>query len=186
MQISLRPRAECADGCGRECLPKISMYLEIMATSSGKAKGGYDCQFVDPPPKTYECSVCLLTLRDPHVTTCCGNYLCEPCFQRVRTDRGSCPLCNDTEFNAFLHKGVQREINALKVRCVHQDQGCEWVGDWGTSSNICSHPLEEEMGVATRRRNVGTSVGDASSDVCLRNMRITNVQCVLLNCSFTV
>ena len=100
-----------------------------MATPSGK--GGYDCQFVDPPPKTLECPVCLLTLRDPHVTTCCGNYLCEPCFQRVRADRGSCPLCNDTEFNAFLHKGVQREINALKVRCVHQDQGCKWVGELG-------------------------------------------------------
>ena len=100
-----------------------------MATPSGK--GGYDCEFVDPPSKTYECPVCLLTLRDPHTTTCCGNYLCEPCFLRVLADRGSCPLCNDTEFNAFLHKGVQREINALKVRCIHQDQGCEWVGELG-------------------------------------------------------
>ena len=100
-----------------------------MATPS--AKGGYDCQFVDPPSKTLECPVCLLTLRDPHVTTCCGNYLCEPCFLRVLADRGNCPLCNDAEFNAFLHKGVQREINALKVRCVHQDQGCEWVGELG-------------------------------------------------------
>ena len=100
-----------------------------MATPSGK--GGYDCQFVDPPSKMLECPVCLLTLRDPHVTTCCGNYLCEPCFLRVLADRGSCPLCNDAEFNAFLHKGVQREINALKVSCIHQDQGCEWVGELG-------------------------------------------------------
>ena len=100
-----------------------------MATPSGK--GGYDCEFVDPPSKTLECPVCLLTLRVPHTTTCCGNYLCEPCFLRVLADRGSCPLCNDTEFNAFLHKGVQREINALKVRCVHQDQGCQWVGELG-------------------------------------------------------
>ena len=100
-----------------------------MATPSGK--GGYDCEFVDSPSKTLECPVCLLTLRDPHVTTCCGNYLCEPCFLRVLADRGTCPLCNDAEFNAFLHKGVQREINALKVRCVHQDQGCQWVGELG-------------------------------------------------------
>ena len=100
-----------------------------MATPSGK--GGYDCDFVEPPSKTLECPVCLLTLRDPHTTTCCGNYLCEPCFLRVLADRGNCPLCNDAEFNAFLHKGVQREINALKVRCVHQDQGCEWVGELG-------------------------------------------------------
>ena len=107
----------------------ITQPTQKMATPSGK--GGYDCQFVDPPSKTLECPVCLLTLRDPHVTTCCGNYLCEPCFLRVLADRGSCPLCNDAEFNAFLHKGVQREINALKVRCVHQDQGCEWVGELG-------------------------------------------------------
>ena len=110
-------------------MPLMYAKSEIMATPSGK--GGYDCEFVDSPPKTLECPVCLLTLRDPHTTTCCGNYLCEPCFLRVLADRGSCPLCNDAEFNAFLHKGVQREINALKVRCVHQDQGCEWVGELG-------------------------------------------------------
>ena len=45
-----------------------------MATRSTSAqcatdtKGGYGYDFVSPPPKSLECSICLLTMHDPHVT----------------------------------------------------------------------------------------------------------------------
>ena len=35
-------------------------------------KCGYDCNYVDKPPKAYECPICLLVLRDPHMVDCCG------------------------------------------------------------------------------------------------------------------
>ena len=65
-----------------------STYLVVaeMATS----KGGYDYEFITPPDKSLECPVCLLTLRDPYMISCCGNEFCQRCIER---DGKPCPLC---------------------------------------------------------------------------------------------
>ena len=94
-------------------------------------KGGYDYEFVTPPPKTLECPVCLLTLRDPHVISCCGNEFCQVCIQRVQRDGKPCPLCNEPSFTMLLHKKLVREVNALVVRCPQKELGCGWEGELG-------------------------------------------------------
>ena len=94
-------------------------------------KGGYDYDFVSPPPKTLECSICLLTLKDPHVISCCGNHYCKPCIERVQRDKKPCPLCNEPDYNIMLHKGVMREVNSLAVYCPQKKDGCPWSGDMG-------------------------------------------------------
>ncbi len=93
--------------------------------------GGYDYDFVDQPSKSLECSICLLTLRDPVVISCCGNHFCEPCIERITDNRKPCPLCNSPNFTTFLHKGVAREVNALRVYCPRKAQGCDWQGELG-------------------------------------------------------
>ncbi len=93
--------------------------------------GGYDNDFVDEPPKSLECSICLLTLRNPTVISCCGNHFCEPCIGRIKSNRKPCPLCNSPDFTTFLHKGVAREVNALRVYCPKKAQGCDWQGELG-------------------------------------------------------
>ena len=93
--------------------------------------GGYDNNFVDQPPKSLECSICLLTLRDPMVISCCGSHFCEPCIGRINTNRKPCSLCNSPDFTTFLHKGVAREVNALRVYCPKKAQGCDWQGELG-------------------------------------------------------
>ena len=98
-----------------------------MATFSG----GYDYEFVDALPKSLECSICLLTLRDPHVTTCCGNHFCYSCINRINRSNKPCPLCNEPGFTTFLHKGVAREVNALKIYCPNKPQSCVWQGELG-------------------------------------------------------
>lgn len=98
---------------------------------SKPAKGGFDYEFVDIPSKSLECPVCLLTLREPHVISCCGYHFCRPCIDRIRRDGKPCPLCNDPSFSIMLHKGVMREINSLKVRCPHSEKGCQWVDELG-------------------------------------------------------
>lgn len=100
-----------------------------MATKS-KA-GGYDCEFLSPPPKSLECSICLLTLREPHVISCCGNHYCKPCIARVQEANKPCPLCNDPDYSIMLHKGVMRTVNGLPVYCPQKEVGCAWVGDLG-------------------------------------------------------
>ena len=93
-------------------------------------KGGYDCDFVTPPI-SLECPVCLLTLRDPHVISCCGNEFCQVCIERVQSDGKPCPLCSEPKFTTFLHKKLVREINALVVRCPQKELGCDWEGELG-------------------------------------------------------
>ncbi len=102
-----------------------------MAAHAKVTKGGYDCEFVGTPPKSLECPVCLLTLREPHVTSCCGNHFCRPCIERVQHDRKPCPLCNDENFTIMLQKGVMREINALMIHCPQKKIGCQWEGELG-------------------------------------------------------
>ena len=94
-------------------------------------KGGYDYEFIDPPPNSLECSICLLTLRDPHVISCCGNHFCHTCIGRIQGDGKPCPLCNEPNFTTFLHKGVKREVNALMIRCRWRQLGCNWEGELG-------------------------------------------------------
>ena len=94
-------------------------------------KGGYDYEFIDSPPNSLECSICLLTLRDPHVISCCGNHFCHTCIGRIQGDDKPCPLCNEPNFTTFLHKGVKRDVNALMIRCRWRHLGCDWEGELG-------------------------------------------------------
>ncbi len=93
--------------------------------------GGYDYVFVSCTTKSLECSICLLTVRDPHVSSCCGNQFCYVCINRIQQDDKPCPLCNESSFTTFLHKGVAREIKAMKVYCPEKTQGCDWQGELG-------------------------------------------------------
>lgn len=105
--------------------------MAVSLSSSIGSKGGFDCDFVQPPPKHLECPVCLLVLKEPHVSSCCGNHFCLACIRRVLNDQKPCPLCQDADFNIMLHKGVKREVHALQVRCPKKDLGCQWKGELG-------------------------------------------------------
>ena len=39
--------------------------------------GYYDVDFIDPPPDSLQCPVCLLTLKQPHILSCCSSHMCE-------------------------------------------------------------------------------------------------------------
>ena len=107
------------------------IFVDKMATRSQQVKGGHDYNFIKAPPKHLECPVCLLVLKEPHVSSCCGNHFCRACIQRIRDDTKPCPLCQDTDFNVMLHKGVMREVNALEVKCPNEEAGCTWKGELG-------------------------------------------------------
>ena len=139
-----------------------------MATRTGK--GGYDYDFVTAPPKSLECPVCLMTFRDPHVISCCGNEFCQLCIERVQRDGKPCPLCNEPNFTTMLHKKLVREVNGLVIRCPQKELGCEWEGELGqveqhlnpggglSSSSGCGYVIVEcsfQCGAHLQRRMVG-------------------------------
>lgn len=90
--------------------------------------GGYDCDFVDVLPKSLECCVCMLALRDPHVLSCCGVKVCESCIGQVQTSQRLCPKCKQ-HFVTMLEKEVQRAVLGLFVYCSRKKEGCDWKGE---------------------------------------------------------
>ena len=98
---------------------------------SPAAKVGFDCEFVERPPKAVQadCPVCLLVLREPHQVTCCGYAFCRVCIERIQTDKKSCPTCNLKDFTVFPDLRLQRSLYEFCVWCSHKTEGCEWSGE---------------------------------------------------------
>ena len=110
-----------------------------------KLKEGYDYEFVTNPPKSLECPICLLTLCDPHVISCCGNEFCQVYVQRVQRDGKPCPLCFETNVTTLLHKKLVHEVNALVVRCPQKELGCDWKGELGQVQYHLNPTVEESQ-----------------------------------------
>ncbi len=88
-----------------------------MATRGPKNEGGYDCEFVRPPPDYFqtECSVCLLVLRDAHLASCCGQNFCKECIERVQKDGKGCPLCNKEGFTLTYNRTHDVALKQFEV-----------------------------------------------------------------------
>ena len=91
---------------------------------------GYDCEFVEPPPKTiqYDCPVCLLVMRDPHQAPCCGYSFCATCIKRIQESEKCCPTCNKTDFPVFPDTRLRLSLYDFTVYCSKRSLGCEWEG----------------------------------------------------------
>ena len=111
--------------------PMTESTRQKMALSPNEL-GGYDCEFVDALPKSLECCVCRLGLRDPHVLSCCGVKVCESCVGQVQTSQSPCPKCKQ-RFVTMLEKEVQRAVLGLLVYCSKKKNGCEWKGELRSS-----------------------------------------------------
>ena len=90
--------------------------------------GGYDCEFVDPPPDSLQCPVCLLPFRDPTLLSCCGHKGCAWCIGRIKATGHPCPICQQP-FETMLEKQLQRKILDLRVFCSKKGEGCRWEGE---------------------------------------------------------
>ena len=90
--------------------------------------GGYDYDYVDSPPESLTCPVCLLPFRDPHMLDCCGAKYCEVCISRVKAAGQPCPLCKQY-FNSLLDREKQRNVLSLRVYCSKKKLWCVWQGE---------------------------------------------------------
>ena len=108
-----------------------------MATSIS-CERGYDLDFVDDPiPDEYLCPICLLVLKEPQLTDCCGSHLCRACCDDVKKSGRGCPKYRETAFSVVLNKHHRRKTLELKVHCQHRSRGCTWVD--------CLSYLEEHL-----------------------------------------
>ena len=110
--------------------------------------GGYDCEFVENPPKVVqsECPLCLHTIREPYQADCCGSTFCRVCVERVKTDNRPCPRCKAKKFDTFEDKRLKQTLYEFKVYCTNKKQGCKWVGQLSQLDNhLNSNPTQEKQ-----------------------------------------
>lgn len=105
-----------------------------------KTFGGYNCEFVEPPPSVFqtECPICSLILRDPYHSKCCGTNFCHTCSERIQDEHKPCPTCRDDNFELFANTSLKRSITQLYVLCTHSKLGCMWKGELGELENHLS------------------------------------------------
>ena len=108
--------------------------------------GGYDCDFVESPPESFQCTVCMLPFRDPTIPSCCGHKGCASCLGRIKVAGQPCPVCQQP-FTTFLDKYFQRKVLDLRVYCSKKGDGCGWQGELRDlethSRRDCGHVEEE-------------------------------------------
>ena len=92
---------------------------------------GASLQFLSEPPPDHLCPVCTEALTEPYLTNC-GHHFCYTCRGRLlASGKADCPECREHNVlpGARLNKHLQRQVNSLKVRCLHHEVGCQWVGE---------------------------------------------------------
>ena len=105
------------------------MSISESSSDLGGGSGGYDYDCVERPPQECVCPVCLLLLRDPVLTACCGNHFCRACVRPIVAQGKSCPLCNERNVSTMLDKFFNRKVLAIRVRCPFAKHGCTWEGE---------------------------------------------------------
>ena len=110
-------------------LEEQCIYSMKMEDQQTRECGGYDCEFVSPPPAHLDtkCNICLLVPCKPMQTSCCGHIFCETCIEKLPERR--CPLCKKEEFSALPDIRLQQSLEKLQVHCTHQKDGCGWTGE---------------------------------------------------------
>ena len=81
-------------------------------------------------------------MKDPLLTECCGQHYCNTCLANWQRRQRTCPHCRTQNFAYILNKSLMREIEELYTQCIHQKEGCEWVG----KKQTLSHHLTSDRG----------------------------------------
>jgi len=76
----------------------------------------------------YECPLCLDTLKDPFLATCCDTHFCEACIEAAKEKVDQCPHCKIKPINGTIDQAFQRLINEREVHCSQKEYGCLWLG----------------------------------------------------------
>ena len=94
--------------------------------------GGYNYNFVNPPPDRLLCNICQFPCREAQQTSECGHLYCKSCinmFISSATVNHACPVCRKEPFTIFPQLRDDREIKTQKVYCPNKSDGCAWIGE---------------------------------------------------------
>ena len=125
---------EARQGLGEDNSEEQALLLPETFAEPEKDRGGYDCEFVEPPPPAFqtECPICLHILKEPCLISCpCGQKICRECVEQIKEDDKPCPLCNKSDFTYMRDYGLERYLKEFEVWCSNKEKGCDWRGKLG-------------------------------------------------------
>ena len=125
---------EARKGLGEDNSEEQALPLPETLVEPDKDRGGYDCEFVEPPPPAFqtECPICLHILKEPCVISCpCGQKICRECVEQIKEEDKPCPLCNKSDFTYMRDYGLERYLKEFEVWCSNKEKGCDWRGKLG-------------------------------------------------------
>ena len=104
---------------------------KAVESSTGEySQEGYNYAMVDVSlQQDFQCSICHLIPSAPAKVSCCGHIFCYACITSHQSRQSECPLCRKSTFEFMIDKLQKRKIQALSVRCVNHEKGCEWTGE---------------------------------------------------------
>lgn len=66
------------DDPSSKCLKLLNQYSSSDDSIKTPLNSGYeDNLFLETPPESLTCPVCLLVLKEPHLLSCCGEHICK-------------------------------------------------------------------------------------------------------------
>ena len=122
--------------------PSTVVIVQVKMAVAEQGSADYEWEFIEPPAPEFDCKICHNVLREPFLTSCCGNHFCQACLDPAVKDGKPCPSCNEGRFVTVLDKKTRRKILSFDVRCPMWRRGCKWVGELGER---CGH-LDEKSG----------------------------------------
>ncbi|XP_065910387.1 TNF receptor-associated factor 3-like [Dysidea avara] len=159
------------------------MAAENIDDQTVQGAGGYECDFVEPPPDDLFCKICQCPPRDAQqANSCCGQNFCKKCLDRyldtTTLNTNICPFCREPDFQFVPDRRAQRQVLNIRVYCPNQQLGCTWSGELRTlekhSKENCPYTETQcECGVMIQRK----LLQDHSKSTC----RLRQVNCEFCN-----
>ena len=129
------------------------------------SSGGYEYDFAEDVDQDFVCPICLLVLREPHQTKCCGHHLCESCTGKLQAPTTSrCPLCQKEGFHTDIDLYFGRKVNELRIRCTRRSNGCQWIGELRGLDDHLAQCRYRDTGPASSRCESRLSTSDSPNE----------------------
>jgi len=86
--------------------------------------------FAEAVPRDFVCCMCQDLMANPSTTSCCKNYFCYECINRIKEVKRPCPKCRKENFSIQQDRQKKDKIESLKLFCPMSTKkgGCRWVG----------------------------------------------------------
>lgn len=85
-------------------------------------------RFVEPPPKEFLCSLCIMVAKKPLECSKCGVLYCDTCSKTIKKHNEKklfeCLGCNSTKEPRIPSLILKKLIGEVKVYCCNLDKGC--------------------------------------------------------------